>query len=257
MTAATGEGTGEGTPGMDTTAHAQPPVLRQPMTPVRLTRPRRALDIVVSLVLLSLLSPLLLLLAGLVRATSGGPALFRQRRVGEGAREFTLYKFRTMRQDTAGPGLTAGSDARVTRTGRLLRRFGLDELPQLFNVLRGDMTLVGPRPESTALALRYPPECQWVFRHRPGLTGPCQLRSRTDAVLLDGRPDPEEYYLEVMVPRRAAMDAEVLARLTPATVMLFVVRTPWYLVSAAWDGSRRSADRSGPDTGQHTGGGRS
>jgi len=205
------------------------------MTPAPVTLSRRALDVVVALLLLVLLSPLLVLVAVLVRATSEGPAIFRQRRMGEGAQEFTLYKFRTMRQDVGGPGLTGASDARVTGTGRLLRRFGLDELPQFFNVLRGDMTLVGPRPEAVELAHRYPAEYRWVFRHRPGLTGPCQLRSRRDAALLDGRPDPEGYYLEVMVPRRCAMDARLLAHISVATVLLFVARTPWYLLSAAWD----------------------
>ncbi|GAA4020329.1 MULTISPECIES: sugar transferase [Streptomyces] len=241
---------------MDTTDDLRHQALPR-MTPVRLTVPRRALDVVVSLALLALLSPLLLFLTVLVRTTSGGPAIFRQRRMGEGAREFTLYKFRTMRQDASGPGLTCSSDSRVTGTGWLLRRFGLDELPQLFNVLRGDMTLVGPRPEAADLAHRYPPQYHWVFRHRPGLTGPCQLRSRSDAVLLEGRPDPEEYYLEVMVPRRAAMDEELLAHLTPATVALFVARTPWYLLSAAWDGSGRSSGGVGGDTGRCTEGGRS
>ncbi|WP_367319411.1 sugar transferase [Streptomyces sp. HUAS ZL42] len=226
---------------MDTTGHLREQVLPL-MTPVRLTWPRRALDVAVSLVLLVLLSPLLLFLAVLVRATSGRPTIFRQRRMGEGAQEFTLYKFRTMRQDAAGPGLTGTSDPRVTGTGRQLRRFGLDELPQLFNVLRGDMTLVGPRPEAVELAHRYPPECHWVFRHRPGLTGPCQLRSRSDAVVFDGSPDPERYYLEVMVPRRVAMDAKLLAHITPVTVILFVARTPWYLLSAAWEGSGTSCD---------------
>ncbi|MET7474053.1 sugar transferase [Streptomyces sp. NPDC005648] len=219
---------------MDTTGHLQQKALPR-MAPAPLTLPRRALDVAVSSLLIFLLSPLLVLLALVVRATSEGPALFRQQRMGEGAREFTLYKFRSMRQDAEGPGLTGATDARVTATGRLLRRFSLDELPQLFNVLRGDMTLVGPRPEAVELAHRYPAEYQWVFRHRPGLTGPCQLRSRRDAVLLDGRPDPEGYYLEVMVPRRAAMDAQLLAHISVPTVLVFVARTPWYLLSAAWD----------------------
>ncbi|MET9814717.1 sugar transferase [Streptomyces sp. NPDC006129] len=240
----------------DTTGHLKQQVLPR-MTPVPLTVPRRALDVVVSLVLLVLLSPLLLVLSVLVRSTSGGPAIFRQRRMGEGALEFTLYKFRTMRQDAAGPGLTGTSDPRVTAAGRLLRRFGLDELPQLFNVLRGDMTLVGPRPEAAELAHRYPPQYHWVFRHRPGLTGPCQLHSRSDAVLLDGRPDPERYYLEVMLPRRAAMDAELLAHITPFTVLRLAARTPWYLLSAAWDRPRSSRAGAAGDVARCTEGGRS
>ncbi|MET7697866.1 sugar transferase [Streptomyces sp. NPDC005485] len=168
----------------------------------------------------------------LVRATSGPPTVFHQRRVGEGEREFTLYKFRTMRCDCQGPEVTGGADARVTGTGRLLRRFSLDELPQLWNVLRGDMTLVGPRPEVPHLAHRYPPNCRWVLRHRPGLTGPCQLRTRSDATLLDGRPDPEEYYLTVLVPHRVALDAEFLAHATLPDVVRLIARTFWYVLSA-------------------------
>ncbi|WP_430377899.1 sugar transferase [Streptomyces sp. B1-3] len=172
------------------------------------------------------------LLAVLVRLTSGPPALFRQPRIGAGGTEFTLYKFRSMRDGCAGPGITAGADPRVTRVGRQLRRLGLDELPQLWNVLRGDMTLVGPRPEIPELARCYPPEHQWVFRHRPGLTGPCQLRSREFADRLDGRPDPEEYYLTVLVPQRVALDAEFLAHATTWTVLRYVGRTVLYEASA-------------------------
>ncbi|MFJ3669988.1 sugar transferase [Streptomyces sp. NPDC090106] len=212
---------------------AAPPL--RPMTPVPLARPLRTLDITVSLALLLLLSPLLLALGAVVLLLDGRPVLFRQRRTGEGAGEFTLYKFRTMRRDCAGPALTPGHDPRVTPFGRRLRRSHLDELPQLCNVLRGDMTLVGPRPEPVETARRYPPECRWLFRHRPGLTGPCQLRSRGEAADLDGRPDPETYYLTVLVPRRDHLNADLLTRLTPAVVLGYLARTAWYVLSAAWD----------------------
>ncbi|KUN23371.1 hypothetical protein AQJ23_25450 [Streptomyces antibioticus] len=201
-------------------------------SPVPPSPVRRTLDVTVALALLIALAPVLTLLALLVGATSGRPVVFRQRRVGEGAAEFTLYKFRSMRAGCAGPGVTGGADARVTRTGRLLRRLSLDELPQLWNVLRGDMTLVGPRPEVPHLAERYPPEHRWVFRHRPGLTGPCQLRSRAYAAALDGRPDPEQYYLTVLVPQRVALDREFLAHPTVGNVLRFTARTVVYVVSA-------------------------
>jgi lipopolysaccharide/colanic/teichoic acid biosynthesis glycosyltransferase len=180
-----------------------------------------------------LLSPLLLALALLVRATSPGPALFRQQRVGEGGREFTLYKFRSMRCRTAGPEVTVDGDSRVTRVGRLLRSLSLDELPQLLNLVRGDMTLVGPRPETPGLARRYPPECRWVFAFRPGLTGPVQLRARELAAPPDGVGDPEAYYLTVLVPRRVALDAEFLAAPTLAGELAMVLRTVRQLLSSA------------------------
>ncbi|MDQ0597437.1 lipopolysaccharide/colanic/teichoic acid biosynthesis glycosyltransferase [Streptomyces canus] len=213
-------------------------VPRQALPPVDIVRValgRRVLDIVVASTLLLLLAPLLGLLVLLVRATSGPPVIFRQRRIRAGGGEFTLYKFRTMRESSAGPGVTGSSDSRVTGTGRLLRRLSLDELPQLWHVLRGDMTLVGPRPEVPDLARRYPPECRWVFRHRPGLTGPCQLRSHAYAAQLDGRPDPEGYYLTVLVPERVALDAQFLSHATVGNVVRVAARTVLYVLTAPWE----------------------
>ncbi|WP_329269960.1 sugar transferase [Streptomyces pseudovenezuelae] len=212
-------------------------VPRQALSPgpaARLAPGRRVLDVVVAVPLLLLLAPLLALLALVVRVTTGPPVLFRQARIGAGGEEFTFYKFRSMRNGSEGPQVTGDADPRVTGTGRQLRRLGLDELPQLWNVLRGDMTLVGPRPEVPDLARRYPPEHQWVFRHRPGLTGPCQLRSRAYAAQLDGCPDPEGYYLKVLVPRRTALDAEFLSRATAWNVVRYVARTALYLFRAPW-----------------------
>ncbi|NGO41092.1 sugar transferase [Streptomyces ureilyticus] len=218
-----------------------------PIAPVALPWTLRALDLVVAVTLLVLLSPLMLFLALQIRFTSGSPVLFRQQRTGEGTRTFTLYKFRTMRHGATGPGLTSGCDPRVTATGRLFRRFHLDELPQLANVLRGDMTLVGPRPEPADVARRFPPEYRWMLQHRPGLTGPCQLRSREHAELLNDQPDPEEYYLAVMVPLRAELNAELLSHNSLTTVLRYLARTLWYVLSATWDrsGSGTRSDRPG------------
>ncbi|MGW3093120.1 sugar transferase [Streptomyces sp. NPDC001102] len=216
--------------------------IREPLSSigsVPLSPTRRTLDLVVAFTLLVLLAPLLVLLAILVGVTSGRPVLFRQRRTGEGGREFTLYKFRSMRKGGAGPAITRGSDPRVTGTGQMLRHLHLDELPQLWNVLRGDMTLAGPRPEIPGLAERYPAEYRWVFRHRPGLTGPCQLRSRAEAGQLDGSRDPEEYYLTVLVPQRTALDAEFLSRATVPHTLRMAARTVLYLLSALWAGGAR------------------
>jgi lipopolysaccharide/colanic/teichoic acid biosynthesis glycosyltransferase len=161
-----------------------------------------------------------------------------------------------MRCDATGPWFTCSSDPRITGTGRLLRRFGLDELPQLFNVLRGDMTLVGPRPACLEWARRYPPEHQWLFRHRPGLTGPCQLQARSLEASLDHRPDAEEFYLKVLVPRFAVKNAEFLAHPTVLTVLGYIPRTVWYILSAAWDRSDRSSSGQDRLPARSTGGGR-
>ncbi len=136
---------------------------------------RRGLDIVVSLIALVAALPLLFVIALAIRLTSRGPILFHQQRVGEGGSIFTLHKFRTMTATSSGPEFTLPGDPRTTRVGRFLRAGHLDELPQLGSVLRGKMTLVGPRPETPALAERYPPELRPVLGYRPGMTGPCQV----------------------------------------------------------------------------------
>jgi lipopolysaccharide/colanic/teichoic acid biosynthesis glycosyltransferase len=172
---------------------------------------RRALDLLVGAAALLLLSPMILLVALAVMLTSPGPVIFRQVRVGQGGRPFTLLKFRTMRPGERGPEVTRSSDPRITRVGKLLRTTGIDELPQFLNVLRGDMTLVGPRPETPALAERYPADCRVVFRYRPGLTGPTQVRLRDKDVLPPaGVADLEGYYLRELVPTRVGLDFSYL-----------------------------------------------
>ena len=133
---------------------------------------RRAMDVVVALGGLIILSPVLLLIALLVKFTSPGPVFYRARRVGKGGREFDLYKFRTMVADAdrRGPQLTLAEDPRVTQLGRWLRTHRLDEIPQLWNVLRGEMSLVGPRPEDPSYVSRYTKEQRRVLEARPGVT---------------------------------------------------------------------------------------
>jgi lipopolysaccharide/colanic/teichoic acid biosynthesis glycosyltransferase len=175
---------------------------------------RRALDVVAGLLGLAVLGLPLLVLMAAVRLTSPGPALFRQIRLGQGGRPFALAKLRSMSVGASGPEITAAGDARVTRLGRFLRSTSLDELPQLWHVVRGTMTLVGPRPETPALAAGYPPECRWIFRYRPGLTGPAQVRLRDRDVLPPGALVDTTTYLTQLVPARVALDAQFLARPT-------------------------------------------
>jgi lipopolysaccharide/colanic/teichoic acid biosynthesis glycosyltransferase len=145
---------------------------------------KRAFDVVASLVALVVLAPLLASVALAVAADSGFPVLFRQQRIGRGGRPFNMLKFRSMVVHAAarGPHYTLAGDPRITRVGRLLRRTSLDELPQLFNVLRGDMSLVGPRPDVPAQQGDYRPE-DWSLRCsvRPGLTGLAQATLRSAA----------------------------------------------------------------------------
>jgi lipopolysaccharide/colanic/teichoic acid biosynthesis glycosyltransferase len=135
-----------------------------------------------------------------------------------------MLKFRSMRPSAGGPEVTASGDPRVTRFGGFMRSTSIDELPQLLNILRGDMTLVGARPETVALALRYPPELWSVFRYRPGLTGPAQLFFRWSEEL-DRAEDVEGYYLSRQVPERVPMDLRYLTRPTLATTFALILAT--------------------------------
>lgn len=157
---------------------------------------KRVLDIGMSLVALAILWPLLALVALAVRLTSPGPVFYRQERVGRGGRRFSILKFRSMvaNADQIGPYHTARGDARITRVGAFLRRTSLDEIPQLFNVLRGDMSVVGPRPDVPAQEPLYAP-ADWVKRNsvRPGLTGLAQATLRSAATPEERRRMDLEY----------------------------------------------------------------
>ncbi|MER7005358.1 sugar transferase [Dactylosporangium sp. NPDC000555] len=185
----------------------------------RLRPARRLLDLLAGGVGLLLAGVPLLMLMLAVRLDSRGPALFRQVRLGERERPFVLYKLRSMRTGPPGPDLTTAGDPRVTRLGGFLRRTSLDELPQLWHVVRGQMTLVGPRPETPALARQYPPECRWVLQHRPGLTGPAQVRLRDADVLGVAEEGTTQRYLTRIVPARTAIEAAFLAAPTLAATL--------------------------------------
>ena len=193
---------------------------------------RRILDIAVAVTILSLVWPVFLVLAVATRLSTGGTAIYRQRRVGQGGIPFTLYKFRTMRARMAGPEVTAPGDDRVTWLGALMRKTSIDELPQMVNVLLGHMTLVGPRPESVALARRYPEELRFVFRYRPGVTGPCQVLVRDEKVL-GWAADVEKFYLTKLLPHRVDMDLDYLKDPTLARTVRWLVITFLYLIRTA------------------------
>jgi lipopolysaccharide/colanic/teichoic acid biosynthesis glycosyltransferase len=193
---------------------------------------RRVLDIMVAVAVLGLVWPVFLVLAAATRLSTGGTAIYRQRRVGQGGIPFTLYKFRTMRARMTGPEVTAPGDDRVTRLGGLMRKTSIDELPQMVNVLLGHMTLVGPRPESVGLAQRYPKELWFVFRYRPGVTGPCQVLVRDEKVL-GWAADVEKFYLTKLLPHRVDMDLAFLKDPTLARTVGWLVITFLYLVRTA------------------------
>lgn len=176
---------------------------------------KRLLDILGALVALALLAPVLALAALAVWLDDGGPVLFRQLRVGRGGREFGMFKFRTMVRNAAaiGPWHTADNDPRITRTGRFLRRSSIDELPQIINVLRGEMSLVGPRPQEPRVFAYYP-EQQRRLVLRPGMTGPMQVSGRAN-LTMDERARLELDYIDHYSLWR---DASILLRTIPVVL---------------------------------------
>jgi len=184
------------------------------------------------------LTPVLLLVALLLKLTSPGPILFRQIRVGQRGRRFELLKFRSMvdRAESAGPLVTATGDARITTFGRFLRRTKLDELPQLWNVVRGDMALVGPRPEVPRYVARYPQLFALALIQRPGITDVCTLQLRREEEILGRVRDPERYYVETLLPRKLAAAIREGWRRSPG-------RDLWVLVATTVPGLARLAPR--------------
>ena len=171
---------------------------------------RRGVDLCLAVGLLGLAAPLLVGIALAVKATSPGPLFFRQERVGRGGRLFLIWKFRTMRADADahGPAVTASDDGRITPLGRRLRGWKMDELPQLWNVLRGDMSLVGPRPQVPRFVERYGPALRGiVLGVRPGMTGPTALCFRHEERLLADKADREDFYIAEVLPVKLEMDA--------------------------------------------------
>lgn len=163
---------------------------------------KRFFDVVCSAFGLLLLSPLLILIAICVRLSGRGPILFRQERFGRGFVPFVMVKFRTMREGMDGPLITASGDQRITPVGRLLRRAKLDELPQLWNVLKGDMSLVGPRPEVRKYVEAFRDDYEIVLKVRPGITDEASLLFRREEALLASASDPEQKYIHEILPRK-------------------------------------------------------
>jgi len=170
---------------------------------------KRVLDLILSLGALALLWPLLVFLAVWVKLDSPGPVFYRGQRVGRDGQPFLMYKFRTMvvGAEREGPAVTYKDDPRITTAGRFLRRTKLDELPQFFNVVKGEMSLVGPRPEDPKYVALYTAEQRQVLSVRPGITGPTQLLYRDEASMLQGESVDEEYVSRIM-PQKLKLDLE-------------------------------------------------
>jgi lipopolysaccharide/colanic/teichoic acid biosynthesis glycosyltransferase len=191
---------------------------RDPLSRWSQSEAKRVFDFVCAAPVALVALPVMLVIALLIRETSPGPALFRQRRCGEGGQEFELLKFRSMRHSPlpAGPGVTSANDSRITPMGRVLRNTKLDELPQLFNVLLGHMSLVGPRPELPEYMNDADQQSREVLELRPGITGWATLAFRHEEELLAKVPPDQlrAVYIRELMPHKARLDLDYARRAT-------------------------------------------
>jgi lipopolysaccharide/colanic/teichoic acid biosynthesis glycosyltransferase len=174
---------------------------------------------------LLVLTPILALVAASIVLETGFPVLFTQDRIGRRGKPFRLKKFRTMRPGKKGTSITVSGDSRITRVGRFLRKFKLDELPQLWNVVRGDMSLVGPRPEVPEFVDFRQPVWRTVLQARPGITDPASIAYRDEETLLARAADPIAYYRESVLPAKLALNVEYLSKRTVASDFRVILQT--------------------------------
>ena len=188
---------------------------------------KRAMDIVVSAAALCVLWPVLALIALAIVVDDPGPVFYRQVRVGRGGRPFRIFKFRTMVVDADRKGLsiTVGRDSRITRVGALLRKTKLDELAQLLNVLCGQMSFVGPRPEVPRYVELYTPYQRQVLLVRPGITDYASIAYRNENDLLAGADGPERMYIETIMPDKIELNMKYLREISPLTDVRLILRT--------------------------------
>ena len=188
---------------------------------------KRAFDITIASVGLVLLSPLLIVVSLLIKLDSPGPALFRQERIGRKFRPFRIYKFRTMVQEAPGKGgmITFGGDPRITRVGRVLRTTKIDELPQLLNILRGEMSFVGPRPEVRPYVERFREDYAEILKVLPGITDLASLQYRHEAEILGCSENPEEEYVTRVLPEKIRLAKEYLRRSSMRFDVILIMRT--------------------------------
>ncbi|WP_457489166.1 sugar transferase [Tardiphaga sp. P5_C10] len=197
---------------------------------------RRALDILFAGAATASLAPLFLIVALAIWIEGGRPILFSQFRLGQNGRPFLMYKFRKFRSDCDlhGYPLTVEGDGRLTMIGRFLAASKLDELPQLWNVLRGDMALVGPRPESLAFFDCFHNGFEKLLDHKPGLVGPCQVMFRHESKLYPADVAAVDFYRQVLFPTKAKIDLAYFPRRTLASDLGWILRAAWAIAVGSW-----------------------
>ncbi|MGG7178135.1 sugar transferase [Clostridium paraputrificum] len=188
---------------------------------------KRLFDIVASLIGIIILSPIFIVISIIIKITSPGPIFFKQKRVGLKGKNFDILKYRTMVIDAEKQGkqITVGEDKRITPIGRTLRKYKIDELPQLFNVFKGDMSLVGPRPEVPVYVNMYTEEQMKVLDVRPGITDLASLRYRDENDVLGSVENPEEYYINVIMPDKLKLNMEYISKSSVFFDISIIIKT--------------------------------
>ena len=188
---------------------------------------KRIFDIICSSLGLIVLSPMLIIVTILIKKGSDGPVFFKQIRVGENEKEFLILKFRTMVVDAEklGKQITIGNDSRITKIGALLRKYKLDELPQLINVFKGEMSLVGPRPEVPRYVKLYTEEQRKVLKIKPGITDLASLRYKDENDLLGDKQDPEAFYINTVMPDKLSLNLEYMKKNNVIFDIYIIIKT--------------------------------
>ena len=193
---------------------------------------KRTFDLGFAMIALLLLAPLFFLGSLLAKLQSKGPVFYKAKRVGKDETLFEMYKFRTMvvNADTLGGSLTTYRDTRITPIGRFLRWTKLDELPNLINVIKGEMSLIGPRPEAPNYVKHYTEIQKQVLQVKPGMTGPSQLANRDEEQKLKGQQDAEHYYITELMPKKLALDLHYVATQSIASDIGWLLKTFWVVI---------------------------
>ena len=188
---------------------------------------KRVCDFILSLIGIIVLSPIFIIVSIAIKLDSKGKILFLQKRVGRYGKEFNIYKFRTMVSDAErlGKQITVGNDNRITKVGAFLRKYKIDELPQLFNVLKGDMSLVGPRPEVPKYVKLYSDEQKKVLNVRPGITDMASLRYKDENEILGKVDNPEEYYINVIMKDKLKLNLEYIEKSNIFFDLYLIIKT--------------------------------
>lgn len=188
---------------------------------------KRSFDIIFSTIGLIMFSPLLLIIAILIKKEDGGLVFYRGLRVGRYGKPFKIFKFRTMNENSKGPGVTLPDDGRVTKFGQFLRRYKIDEWPQLFNVVKGEMSIIGPRPELPCYVEKYPDNYRKILSTRPGISDPASIAFRNETNMLRSMPEQEaeKYYLETLLPKKIKMNEDYINNMSFFNDILIILRS--------------------------------